>query len=119
MKTFIIAVIVIVVTFFGYPLVRSMDGTMKQGMNTKPEHGKIAVFAGGCFWCVESDFEKVKGVVQAISGYTGGDSVNPTYNDVSSGKTAHIEAVKIVYDPSQVSYEDLLGVFWRHIDATE
>ena len=78
-----------------------------------------ATFAGGCFWCVEADFEKVNGVVEAISGYTGGHKENPTYEEVSSGKTGHVEAVQVVYDPSKVSYEQLLDHFWKHIDPTD
>ena len=81
-----------------------------------PPGTEVAIFAGGCFWCVESDFDKVPGVVSTTSGYTGGPSVNPTYEEVSSGTTGHAEAVKIVFDPRQVSYERLLYVFWRSVD---
>ncbi len=77
-----------------------------------------AVFAGGCFWCTESDFEKVKGVLSAESGYTAGPESNPTYPRVSAGVTGHTEAVRVIYDPSVVSYEQLLYVFWRSIDPT-
>jgi peptide methionine sulfoxide reductase msrA/msrB len=80
---------------------------------------QTAVFAGGCFWCTESDFEKVEGVVQVISGYTGGQVANPSYQQVSGGGTGHVEAVKVVYDPKKVSYQDLLEVFWRHVDPTD
>src|SRR5215216_393084 len=76
----------------------------------------VATFAGGCFWCVESDFDKVKGVISTTSGYIGGRNANPTYGQVSAGGTGHAEAVEIVYDPAQVSYERLLHVFWRNID---
>src|SRR6516162_5078518 len=75
-----------------------------------------ATFAGGCFWCVEADFDKVPGVVSTTSGYTGGRSANPTYEEVSRGGTGHAEAVEIVYDPAKVSYERLLDVFWHNID---
>ncbi len=78
-----------------------------------------ATFAGGCFWCVEHDFEKVPGVVEAISGYTGGHKENPTYEEVSSGTTGHLESVQVIYDPSKVSYPELLDYFWRHIDPTD
>ena len=78
-----------------------------------------AYFAGGCFWCTESDFEKVDGVIEAISGYTGGDMANPTYEQVSAGGTGHLEAVKVIYDPARISYEALLDVFWRHVDPTD
>jgi peptide methionine sulfoxide reductase msrA/msrB len=78
-----------------------------------------ATFAGGCFWCVEADFEKVDGVVEAISGYTGGKKKNPTYREVSSGRTDHLEAVRLVFDPDRVSFGELLDVFWRSIDPTD
>ena len=77
-----------------------------------------ATFAGGCFWCVESDFDKVPGVLSTTSGYIGGTVANPTYNQVSANTTGHAEAVEIAYDPAKVSYEQLLNVFWRSIDPT-
>ncbi|HEY5962418.1 MAG TPA: peptide-methionine (S)-S-oxide reductase MsrA [Xanthobacteraceae bacterium] len=76
----------------------------------------VAIFAGGCFWCVEADFDKVPGVLRTISGYTGGKAENPTYNQVVSGSTGHTEAVEITFDPSKVSYQKLLDVFWRNHD---
>ena len=79
----------------------------------------VATFAGGCFWCVESDFDTVPGVVRTISGYTGGTTDNPTYRQVTAGGTGHREAVQIHYDPEQVSYERLLHVFWRSVDPTD
>lgn len=78
-----------------------------------------AIFAGGCFWCVESDFDKVNGVVDTISGYTGGTLDNPTYKQVTYKDTGHYEAVKVVYDPSVVSYSELVEYFWRHVDPTD
>jgi peptide-methionine (S)-S-oxide reductase len=77
-----------------------------------------ATFAGGCFWCVESDFDKVPGVISTTSGYTGGKLANPSYEQVSAKGTGHAEAVEIVYDPKQVSYEQLLDYFWHTIDPT-
>jgi peptide-methionine (S)-S-oxide reductase len=77
-----------------------------------------ASFAGGCFWCMEEAFEKVPGVVSVISGYTGGRAPNPTYEEVSSGGTGHAESVDVVYDPTRVTYEDLLRVFWHNVDPT-
>ncbi len=77
-----------------------------------------ATFAGGCFWCMEPPFEKLAGVVSVTSGYTGGAKANPSYEEVSAGGTGHAEAVEIKYDPSQVSFEKLLDVFWRNIDPT-
>lgn len=78
-----------------------------------------AIFAGGCFWCMEPPFEKLPGVKAAISGYTGGKIKNPTYEQVSSGESGHVEVVKVVFDPQLVSYETLLEVFWRQIDPTD
>ena len=86
------------------------------------QHGdkfELATFAGGCFWCIESDFRKVEGVVDVTSGYTGGREKNPTYQDVSAHRTGHVEAVQVQYDPTQVNYQTLLDVFWRHVDPTD
>jgi peptide methionine sulfoxide reductase msrA/msrB len=80
---------------------------------------KEAIFAGGCFWGVEHLFEETEGVVDAVSGYTGGDVEKPTYQQVSSGKTGHAEAVLVVYDPEKITYEELLGIFWRMHDPTQ
>lgn len=85
----------------------------------KPAIVAEAIFAGGCFWCVESDFDKVDGVVETISGYTGGTTQNPTYKQVSKEDTGHYEAVKVTYDPSVVSYPELVEYFWRHVDPTD
>lgn len=78
-----------------------------------------ATFAGGCFWCMEEPFEELDGVRAVTSGYTGGQKSDPTYEEVSSGRTGHLEAVEIIYDPSQISYAELLDVFWRNIDPTD
>src|SRR3990170_2182620 len=78
-----------------------------------------ATFAGGCFWCMEPPFEKLDGVKEVISGYTGGRKVNPTYEEVSSGNSGHIEAIEVVYDPSKVTYSKLLDVFWKQINPTD
>jgi peptide-methionine (S)-S-oxide reductase len=80
---------------------------------------KIAIFAGGCFWCVESDFDNVTGVEKTISGYIGGSLKNPTYQQVSRGNTGHREALQIFYDPKKVTYKKLLDVFWRSVDPTD
>ena len=77
-----------------------------------------ATFAGGCFWCVESDFDKVPGVISTTSGYTGGKTTNPTYEQVSGHSTGHAEAVEVVYDPAKVSYSQLVEHFWHTIDPT-
>ncbi|MFQ5962908.1 MAG: peptide-methionine (S)-S-oxide reductase MsrA [Candidatus Scalinduaceae bacterium] len=81
--------------------------------------GEKATFAGGCFWCMEHPFEKLVGVSEVISGYTGGQKHNPTYEEVLSGTTLHFEAVQITYDPSKISYSELLDVFWKQIDPTD
>jgi peptide-methionine (S)-S-oxide reductase len=78
-----------------------------------------ATFAGGCFWCVESDFDKIDGVISTTSGYIGGKTTNPTYDQVSSKNTGHFEAVEIVFDPRKVSFEQLVEYFWRTIDPTD
>jgi peptide-methionine (S)-S-oxide reductase len=78
-----------------------------------------AVFAGGCFWCMESDFEHLPGVVSVVSGYTGGREANPTYEQVSSERTGHYESVRVTYDPGRVTYEQLLAHFWRNVDPTD
>ncbi len=80
---------------------------------------EVATFAGGCFWCVESDFDKVPGVVRTTSGYTGGALPDPTYKRVSAGGTGHREAVQIFYDPKRVSYAALVEIFWRSVDPTD
>jgi peptide-methionine (S)-S-oxide reductase len=77
-----------------------------------------ATFAAGCFWCVEEAFDKVPGVVSTTSGYMGGQKKNPTYEEVSAGRTGHTEVVQVVFDPAKVSYERLLEVFWRNVDPT-
>src|SRR4051794_4280385 len=92
-------------------LAASLGGASAQAPKTA-----TAIFAGGCFWCVEADFDKVPGVVSTTSGYIGGTVKNPNYQQVSAGGTGHAEAVEIAYDPTKVSYAKLLDVFWRNID---
>jgi peptide-methionine (S)-S-oxide reductase len=85
----------------------------------EPQRGtKTAIFAGGCFWCMEADFEKVEGVVSVISGYDGGDTPNPTYEEVSAGGTGYAESVLVEYDPARISYDELLDIFWHSVDPT-
>ncbi|MBI5683312.1 MAG: peptide-methionine (R)-S-oxide reductase MsrB [Deltaproteobacteria bacterium] len=88
-------------------------------MTSEDKKVETATFAGGCFWCMEPPFEKLDGVVEVTSGYTGGNKQNPTYEEVSSGATGHYEAIQITYDTEKVSYEKLLDVFWRNIDPTD
>jgi peptide-methionine (S)-S-oxide reductase len=87
-----------------------------QAPSPAPPTTATAIFAGGCFWCVEADFDKVAGVISTTSGYIGGRSPNPSYESVSRGGTGHAEAVEIVYDPAKVTYEKLVDVFWHNID---
>lgn len=91
---------------------RALDLT-KQGLYER------AIFAGGCFWCMEAPFEKMDGVVQVVSGYTGGYEVDPTYEQVSAGKTDHLEAIEVTYNPHRVAYTQLLDLFWQQIDPTD
>ena len=87
--------------------------------NVPPERIGTAVFAGGCFWCTESDFEHMAGVIDAVSGYTGGHSANPTYDEVSAGGTGHYESVRVRFDRGRISYEDLVRRFLRTVDPTD
>lgn len=80
---------------------------------------QIAIFAGGCFWCMEPEFKKLDGVAKVTSGYTGGHTQNPTYEQVSSGNTGHVEAIEVVYEPSKISYQALLDIFWQNIDPLD
>ena len=92
---------------------------MNSMVEVHDRHLEKATFAGGCFWCLESDFEKLDGVVEAVSGYSGGEIEDPTYEEVSRGGTGHLEAVQVIYDPDKIHYEDLLDIFWRHVDPTD
>jgi methionine-S-sulfoxide reductase len=86
---------------------------------TESENLEKATFAGGCFWCMESPFDKIDGVISTTSGYAGGQEETPTYKEVSSGATGHAETVQILYDPSRVGYRELLDVFWQNINPTQ
>jgi peptide methionine sulfoxide reductase msrA/msrB len=88
-------------------------------MGIKDGHYEIGTFAGGCFWCIESDFVKYNGIYEVVSGYTGGHKDNPTYEEVSSGRSGHLEAVQLKFDPVVVPYGRLLDIFWRHVDPTD
>jgi peptide-methionine (S)-S-oxide reductase len=92
----------------------------QQDTATMPEDGHaVATFAGGCFWCMEPPFDELDGVLSTISGYTGGSTVDPTYQEVSAGGTGHAEVVQVTYDPAKVTYEQLLDVFWRNVDPLD
>jgi len=108
-------ILMLVMMFFG---AAAGQNTEKPSME-KTKGIQVATFAGGCFWCTESDFEKLDGVTKVISGYTGGQSENPTYKQVCSGKTGHVEAVEVYYDPAKTSFAKLLEVFWTHVDPTD
>jgi peptide methionine sulfoxide reductase msrA/msrB len=104
----------------GLALIFSLLSGPIGGRNAMAEENlEKATFAGGCFWCVESAFEGKDGVIDVISGYTGGHKENPTYEEVSAGRTGHAEAVQITFDPKRISYEELLDIFWRQIDPTD
>ena len=101
-----------------------LAGALLVAASLAPSPGKsaepaIAIFAGGCFWCVESDFDKIDGVTETVSGYIGGTLENPGYKQVSAGGTGHYEAVQITYDPARVTYEALLTAFWHSVDPTD
>jgi peptide-methionine (S)-S-oxide reductase len=92
--------------------------TGAQAPKAAPAGMAVATFAGGCFWCMEPPYDKLDGVVSTTSGYMGGTTRNPTYDEVSSGRTGHTEVVQVVYDPKKVSYDKLLEVFWHNVDPT-
>lgn len=99
---------------------RSGDEEDMMGANQASDRAtNEAIFAGGCFWCIEAAFEQMPGVIEAISGYTGGHVADPTYEQVSSGTTGHFEAVQVKYDPEQITYDELVDQFWRSIDPTD
>ena len=93
-------------------------GQNKRGQNMTKDNLENAVLGGGCFWCVEAVFERVNGISEVISGYAGGHTKNPTYKEVTSGKTGHTEVCKIIFDPSIVSYDEILDIFWQAHDPT-
>jgi len=108
-----------------WPLTALLVAVLLLGLATMPGQAAAqpepattarAIFAGGCFWCMEHPYDKLPGVISTTSGYIGGHVPNPSYEQVTSGRTGHTEAVEVVYDPAQVSYETLLQVFWRNID---
>lgn len=119
---FIIAgstLLTIVLALTGFSAFSSKEGLEKDMTHQSSTPLEIATFAGGCFWCMEPPFEKLPGVEKVISGYTGGHTENPTYEEVTHGSTGHVEAVQIHYDPARISYSDLLEVYWRNVDPTD
>jgi len=95
------------------------EAAAQQAVELDPAVADTATFAGGCFWCMEPPYDKMDGVAATISGYAGGDEVDPTYREVASGQTGHTEVVQIIFDSTQVSYERLLQVYWRNIDPLD
>lgn len=116
-----VAALLIAVTGAFYATIATAEKTTVSGNEYAPSDPglKVATFAGGCFWCVESGYEKIPGVVEAVSGYAGGDEANPTYQQVSSGRTGHTEAVQVYYDPKEITYEGLLQGLWRMMNPTD
>lgn len=106
-------------------LVALTSAMPSQGADTPAAHTQTtgqkatAIFAAGCFWCVESDFDQVEGVLETTSGYTGGKTANPAYEDVGSGTTGHAEALQVTYDPTKVTYPKLVDYYWRHVDLLD
>mgnify|MGYP006427060181 CR=1 FL=1 len=94
-------------------------GSRERGRAEVPEGYERAVFAGGCFWCMEPPYDEVDGVHAVTTGFAGGDAENPTYRQVVGGSTGHVEAVEVIFDPSQVSYEELLDIFWVNVDPLD
>jgi len=93
--------------------------TLGDAQNSSPTATKTAIFAGGCFWCIQPAFDKAKGVIKTAVGYSGGTEPNPTYELVTSEKTKHRESIEVTYDPATISYDQLLDIYWRQIDPTQ
>jgi len=115
MAMFLIASLAAIATFFITAQAEDDGSALVEYSGETAE----AVFAGGCFWCIEADFDKVAGVIETESGYTGGALENPTYKVVSYTETGHYEALRVVYDPQAVTYSELVEYFWRHVDPTD
>jgi peptide-methionine (S)-S-oxide reductase len=114
----LLALLMVTSTACGQPDARSKPTAVNAsaGLSSPPDSIGIATFAGGCFWCTEADFDKMPGVISTTSGYIGGTTVNPTYKQVSAGKTGHIEAVQVRFDPAKTNFAKLLAAFWPTID---
>lgn len=115
----VLAVLTLLVAVSGFRDSGTPEASMKKETQPMPENLEIATLAGGCFWCMEPPFEQLPGVYQVISGYTGGPEKDPTYEQVARGMTGHTESVQVHFDPKQISYRDVLEVFWRNIDPTD
>ena len=103
----------------GYAALAAITVTAAHGQNSYAAATKTAIFAGGCFWCIQPAFDKANGVIKTVVGYSGGTEPNPTYELVTSEKTNYRESIEITYDPSKISYEQLLDIYWKQIDPTQ
>jgi len=109
---------VVAVTAYGLYMSATFDDNVLQEEQAPESEYALAIFAGGCFWCMEPPYDKLEGVISTTSGYIGGSTEHPTYEEVSAGNTGHTEAVEIKYDPARISYAKLLEIFWKNIDPT-
>jgi methionine-S-sulfoxide reductase len=107
------------ILLLSYALIAACTVASSQGQNSSPVETRTAIFAGGCFWCIQPAFDRAKGVIKTIVGYCGGTEPNPTYEVVSSEKTGYRESIQITYDPTKISYDQLLDIYWRQIDPTQ
>jgi methionine-S-sulfoxide reductase len=107
------------ILLLSYALIAASTVASSQGQNSSPAETRTAIFAGGCFWCIQPAFDKAKGVIKTMVGYCGGTEPNPTYEVVSSEKTGYRESLQITYDPAKISYDQLLDIYWRQIDPTQ
>jgi peptide methionine sulfoxide reductase msrA/msrB len=107
------------ILLLSYALIAACTIASSQGQNSSPPETKTAIFAGGCFWCIQPAFDKATGVNKTVVGYCGGTEPNPTYEVVSSEKTGYRESIQITYDPVKISYDQLLDIYWRQIDPTQ
>jgi peptide methionine sulfoxide reductase msrA/msrB len=103
----------------GYATLASIAFTSSRAQDSSPTETRTAVFAGGCFWCIQPAFDKAKGVIKTVVGYCGGTEPNPTYKLVTSEKTNYRESIEVTYDPAKISYDQLLDIYWRQIDPTQ
>lgn len=118
-KVFAAAILAITLLFLYTKFNKSAHYESARAKDSQNEKLETATFAGGCFWCMEPPFEKLEGVSEVISGYTGGTKTNPTYEEVSSGGTGHLESIQVIYDPTKITYSELLDLFWKQIDPTD
>jgi peptide methionine sulfoxide reductase msrA/msrB len=107
------------ILLLSYALIAAFTIASSQGQNSSPAETRTAIFAGGCFWCIQPAFDKAIGVIETVVGYCGGTEPNPTYEVVSSEKTGYRESIQITYDPAKISYDQLLDIYWRQIDPTQ